>query len=185
MSFRISNKMQPQKRLKDKISVDDLPAIDGNDPSNGESTARNTENGAIIPGMNVTSSNRKRKHADSSTKEDANENQPNGVGVCRLELGNYSAMFEPEDIIESHTLHLLVQSNARLDSDDQDVCRIHGAPLPTASLNPPKVHSCDFVHGLVVPAYWQETEYVNILCGPEMAWSVSRRWTAVCRSHTI
>jgi hypothetical protein len=26
------------------------------------------------------------------------------VGVCRLELGNYSAMFELEDTIESHSL---------------------------------------------------------------------------------
>jgi hypothetical protein len=58
------------------------------------------------------------------------------VAVCRLKLGNYSAMFECKDIIESHTLHLLVHSNARLDPEDQDVCRIHGATLPTASLNP-------------------------------------------------
>jgi hypothetical protein len=45
-------------------------------------------------------------------------------------------MFKPEDIIESHTLHLLVRSNAKLDPEDQDVHRIHGATLPTASLNP-------------------------------------------------
>jgi hypothetical protein len=78
MSFRTSNKMQPQKRLEDQSSVDELPTIDDNDPGNEESTTRKPENGTIIHGMNIASSNCKRKHTDSSTKEDANKNQPNG-----------------------------------------------------------------------------------------------------------
>ncbi|KAI4843794.1 hypothetical protein E4T44_06552 [Aureobasidium sp. EXF-8845] len=121
--------MQPQKRLKDKSSVDELLTIDDNDPGKEESTTRITENGTVIP-------------------EDPNKNQSKGVGVCRLELGNYSAMFELGDTIESHTLHLLVHSNDKLDPDDEDVCRIRGATLPTASLNPQR-----FTHATLYTAW--------------------------------
>jgi hypothetical protein len=43
-----------------------------------------------------------------------NENQLDGVKVCRLKLGNYSVMFEQEGVDESYDLQMLVDSNIDL-----------------------------------------------------------------------
>ncbi|KAH0356018.1 hypothetical protein KCU83_g1604, partial [Aureobasidium melanogenum] len=83
-------------------------------------------------------SNRKRKRADSASsptpKEGLNKRQRSEKIAC-LKVGAYSAMFEQKDVDESFTLHLLVNGNAELDTQDEDVWRAHNAKMPTACLN--------------------------------------------------
>jgi hypothetical protein len=67
---------------------------------------------------------------------DANENQPDGVKVCRMKLDDYPVMFEQEEIEESCTLQMLVNSNTSLDTDYGDVWRDEDAQVPTSSLDP-------------------------------------------------
>jgi hypothetical protein len=138
MFSKTTKKIPPQEMPNNKSPIDEVPATDENDPSNGIPTDRHNENCTTVPDTNITSlnRNRKRKRADSSTKEDANENQPDVVKVCRLKIGNFSAMFEQEDIDESHTLRLLVNGDTELDTNHGDIWRDRDAQIPTAFLNP-------------------------------------------------
>jgi hypothetical protein len=138
MSSETTKKIPRQEMPNNESPIDEVPTSDDKDLSNETPTDRHNENGTTIPDTNITSSNRngKRKRADSSTKEDTIANQPDGVKICRLKIGNYSAMFEQQDIDESHTLQLLVKNDTELDTTQEDVWRDRDAHIPTAFLNP-------------------------------------------------
>jgi hypothetical protein len=138
MSSKSTKGIPLQEMSNNKSPIDEVPTSDDNDLSHETPTDRHNETGTTIPDTNITSSNRngKRKRADSSMKEDTVANQPDGVKICRLRIGNYSAMFEQEDIDESHTLQLLVKNDTDLNSTHEDVWRDRDAQIPTAFLNP-------------------------------------------------
>lgn len=100
--------------------------------------ANNDDQSATMSGISINSSNIKRKRVDSAgsspPKGDSSKRQ-RGEKVGCSKVGTYSAMFEQKDLDESFILHLLVNSDAELDTDDEDVWRAQEAKLPTACLN--------------------------------------------------
>ncbi|KAH0337081.1 hypothetical protein KCU81_g8295, partial [Aureobasidium melanogenum] len=97
-----------------------------------------TDKGATMPDVRFMNPTRKRKRADSaspSTPREGPKKRQHGEKVGCFKVGRYSAMFEQKDLDESHTLHLLVNSNGELDTEDEDVWRAQEAKTPTACLN--------------------------------------------------
>lgn len=97
-----------------------------------------TDKSATMPDVRIMNPTRKRKRADSaspSTPREGPNKRQHGEKVGCFKVGRYSAMFEQKDVDESHTLHLLVNSNGELDPEDEDVWRAQEAKTPTACLN--------------------------------------------------
>ncbi|KAG9594276.1 hypothetical protein KCU77_g5755, partial [Aureobasidium melanogenum] len=103
------------------------------------STNNEDDKSVTMPGVRIMDSNRKRKHADSASSPTPQKEGPNkrqrGEKIACFKVGTYSAMFEQKDLDESYTLHLLVNGNAELDTEDEDVWRAQNAKMPTACLN--------------------------------------------------
>ncbi|KAI4756839.1 hypothetical protein E4T51_10109 [Aureobasidium sp. EXF-12344] len=118
-----------------KGSSDNIPTTDNDHSGNGPPSVKNTKVQTTMSDIKITTSNNKRKRADSLTAEDTGKSQPGRAKVCSLRLGTYFATFEQKDLQESHTLHMLVNSDAELDIDDGDIWRIDDAKVPTACLN--------------------------------------------------
>ncbi|KAG9514483.1 hypothetical protein KCV07_g8037, partial [Aureobasidium melanogenum] len=93
---------------------------------------------ATMPSFTIMDSNRKRKRADSAsspTPKEGPSKRQRGEKIGCFKVGTYSAMFEQKDLDESYTLHLLVNGNAELDIEDEDVWTAQNAKTPTACLN--------------------------------------------------
>ncbi|KAH0371970.1 hypothetical protein KCU65_g1549, partial [Aureobasidium melanogenum] len=108
------------------------------DARNKVLVANRTDKSATMPGVRIMDSTRKRKRADSaspSTPKEGPSKRQRGEKIGCFKVGTYSAMFEQKDLDESYTLHLLVNSDAELDTEDEDVWRAQNAKTPTACLN--------------------------------------------------
>jgi hypothetical protein len=125
--------ISPPEMPNNKGSSDEVHTADNDGPINGAPTAKSAKDLMIMSNIKITTSNNKRKRADSLTAEDTGKRQPGRAKVCSLRLGTYSATFEQKDLQESHTMHMLVNSDAELDTDDGDVWRVD-AKVPTAWL---------------------------------------------------
>ncbi|KAG9630215.1 hypothetical protein KCU95_g13484, partial [Aureobasidium melanogenum] len=111
---------------------------EGEGASNEALAANKNDKSATMPAVRIMDSHRKRKRADggsSPTPKEGPSKRQRGEKIACLKVGTYSAMFEQKDLDESFTLHLLVNGNAELDTEDDDVWRAQNAETPTACLN--------------------------------------------------
>lgn len=170
-------KVPPQGMPDNKGSSNEVHTADNDGNSNGVPTAKSTEDRMIVSDIKITISNNKCKRADSMTAEDTGKSQPGRAKVCSLRLGTHSATFEQKDLSESHALHMLVNSDAELDTDDGDIWRIDDAKVPTACL------SHDRFTQATLHTAWL---FLRNGKGPNMStYSVDQKWDVGERFETL